>query len=143
MAKAWATWRSPELRAALVETSVSRYHLSPADAERMRDEELRAARLAWEFHLALYTPSPDANDLERPDTLWRAVLELPDGSRLEPVQVIALPKTEKSRVEYPYVTPWTREYSLIFPKTGGGADGAPVLWLTGPYGTMRFDFGRR
>ncbi len=142
VAKAWATWRSPALREALVATTAARYRLGPGEAERMRAEELRAARLAWEFHVAIYTPSPDTNDLEKPDTLWRAVLELPDGSRGEPVQVVALPKNDKSRVEYPYVSPWTREYTLIFPKTvEPGPDARPVLWLTGPYGTLRFDFG--
>ncbi len=141
VAKAWATWRSPELRKALVETSAAYYRLTPEEAERMRAEQERAARRVREFHLALYTPAPDWNDLESPDTLWRAVLVLPGGTRLEPVRVVHLPKTDKSAVEYPYVTPWTREYSLFFPLMEREEQYAHLtLILSGPLGEMRFAF---
>ena len=141
VAKAWVTWRSPELRQALVETSAAYYGLGPEETERMRAEQERAARRVREFHLALYTPAPDWNDLESPDTLWRAVLVLPDGTRLEPVRVVHLPKTDKSVVEYPYVTPWTREYSLFFPLLEGEERHDHLtLILSGPLGEMRFEF---
>ncbi len=141
VAKAWVTWRSPELRQALVETSAAYYRLGPEEADRMRAEQERAGRRVREFHLALYTPAPDWNDLESPDTLWRAVLVLPDGARLEPVRVVRLPKTDKAAVEYPYVTPWTREYSLFFPLLEGEERYDHLtLVLSGPLGEMRFGF---
>ncbi len=141
VAKAWVTWRSPELRKALVDTSAAYYRLGPEEAERMRTEQDRVARRVREFHLALYTPAPGWNDLESPDTLWRAVLVLPDGTRLEPVRVVHLAKTDKSAVEYPYVTPWTREYSLFFPLLEGRETYEHLtLILSGPLGEMRFAF---
>jgi hypothetical protein len=141
VAKAWATWRSPELRRALVETTILAYRLEGATAETLRLEQDRAARRIREFHLALYTPRKDWNDLESSDTLWRAYLYLPDGDRLEPVQVIYLPKSDKSAVEYPYVSRWTREYSLFFPLLGEAETREHLtLVLSGPLGTMRFAY---
>lgn len=142
VAKAWATWRAPELRSALAEASVTAFRLEGETAKALRLEEERAGRRVREFHLALYTPKPDWNDLESPDTLWRAYLYLPDGQRLEPVRVIHLPKTDKSPVEYPYVTRWTREYSLFFANLEGreGADAPPVLVLAGPLGALRLAY---
>ena len=142
VAKGWATWRSPELREALVESSIAAYRLGPEEAGRLRAEEERAARRVREFHLALYTPAKDWNDLESPDTLWKLSLELPDGTRLVPLQVVHIPKTAKVPVEYPYVSPWTREYTLFFPLLGGRETHRSLtLVLSGPLGTMRFRFG--
>jgi hypothetical protein len=141
VAKGWATWRSDSLRKALVETSIEAYRLSEADAEALREEERRAASQVREFHLALYTPKKHWNDLESPDTLWRLYLKFPEGARLTPVQLVHVPKTDKNAVEYPYVTPWTREYRISFPLVEETETrGHPTLLLTGPLGTMKFEF---
>jgi len=141
VAKAWVTWRTPELRQALLDTTIQAYRLAGAEAETLRLEQERAARRVREFHLSLYTPSKGWNDLESTDTLWRAYLESPSGERVEPVQVIFLPKSDKSAVEYPYVTRWTREYSLFFPRLGESEASEHVtLTLAGPLGTMRFEY---
>jgi hypothetical protein len=140
VAKAWATWRTPELRRAVAEASIRAYRLEGEEAETLRKEAQSPARPAREFHLALYTPKKQWNDLESPGTLWRLQLELPDGSRLEPVQVFFLAKTDKTLVEYPYVSPWTREYSILFPLLDGEDQGRGALVLTGPLGTMRFEW---
>lgn len=141
VAKGWATWKSPQLRAALAETSIAAYRLEADAARTLRLEEERAGRRVREFHLALYTPKKSWNDLETPDTLWRVYLTLPGGEHVEPVRVIYLPKSDKSAVEYPYVTRWTREYALLFPILDGTpADLPPTLVLTGPLGTLRFAY---
>ena len=68
-------------------------------------------------------------------------MELPGGARLEPLEVVFLRKTDKSRVEYPYVTPWTREYSLRFPLLEGEEPHRHLtLVLTGVLGTLRFAY---
>jgi hypothetical protein len=141
VAKAWVTWRTPELRQALAESSIRAYRLEGPAAQALRLEQEKEARRAREFHLSLYTPTKGWNDLESAGTLWRAYLELPDGGRLEPIQVKFLPKSDKAPVEYPYVTRWTREYSLIFPLLGGGETPEHLaLVLAGPLGTMRFEY---
>ena len=107
----------------------------------MRAEQERAARTAREFHLALYTPLRQLNDLESPGSLWRAFLELPDGERLEPLEVVFVRKTDKSGVEYPYVNPWTREYTLRFPLLGAEEPHRHLtLVLAGTLGSLRFTF---
>ncbi len=141
VAKGWATWRSPELRAALAETSVAAYRLKGEAAEALRREAERDGRAVREFHLALFTPKANWNDLESPQTLWRAYLYLPSKERREPLQVSHRPKTDKSAVEYPYVSRWTREYALIFPLGEGEEAASPsTLVITGPLGTLQFAF---
>lgn len=141
VAKAWATWRSPELRAALAEASVAAYQLEGEGAEALRREAERETREVREFHLALYTPKANWNDLESTQTLWRAHLYLPSGERREPLRVSHRPTTDKSAVEYPYVTRWTREYALVFPvEEGEDAAALPTLVITGPLGTLQFAF---
>ncbi|GAB4258604.1 MAG: hypothetical protein Kow0092_06340 [Deferrisomatales bacterium] len=141
LAKGWATWWAPELRRAYAEASVKAYRLDGEEAAALRRDQERAARTVREFHVALYTPQEDWNDLEAPDSLWKPFLELPDGERLEPVRIVHLPKSDKASVEYPYVTRWTREYSLFFPL----AEGREVhehltLVLSGRLGTLEFRF---
>ncbi len=141
VAKGFATWRAPELRRAAVAASAERYLLDDAASARLRDQQEQEARSVRELHLALYTPHKQWNDLEAPGTLWRAYLELPDGARLEPLEVVFLRKTDKSRVEYPYVTPWTREYRLRFPLLEGQEPHRHLaLVLTGVLGTLRFAY---
>lgn len=141
VAKGFATWRAPELLRAAATTSAARFQLDEAAAERLREENALASRTAQEFHLAFYTPRAQLNDLETTATLWQAYLELPGGSRLKPLDVEFLRKSDKSSVEYPYVTPWTREYRLRFPLVQGEVARQPfTLVLTGPLGTMRFAF---
>ena len=141
VAKGWATWRAPELRSALAETAIASYGLVGEPADRMRREEERSARRVREFHLALYTGKSGWSDLESPDSLWRASLELPSGERLAPIQIVRLAKTDRSAVEYPYVTRWTREFSIFFPTVleSQGETGV-TLTLSGPLGTMTFSF---
>jgi hypothetical protein len=141
VAKGWATWRTAELRRAAAEASIRAYGLKGAAAEDLLEESATAARRAREFHLALYMPSKGLNDLESPNSLWRLSVELPDGSRLAPVQVVYLRKNEKTEVEYPYVSPWTREYSVTFPLPEGDETfGHLALVILGPPGKMRFEF---
>jgi hypothetical protein len=141
VAKAWTTWRAPPLRRALAAATIRAYGLDSERAETLRKEMARAARGVREFHLALYTPKSDWNDLESVDTLWKAFVVLPDGDRLEPVRVVHLPKTDKSAVAYPYVTLWTREYALFFPLLEGEEIYEHLdLEITGPLGSMRFSF---
>jgi hypothetical protein len=141
IALGWATWRTAELRRALAEASVQAYDLEGRAAEAMLREEQETPELTREFHLSLYTPKPDWNDLESANTLWRAYLEAPGEGRVEPSRIAFLPKSDKSAVEYPYVSRWTREYSLVFPAIGKGGESVHLaLVLTGPLGTIRFQY---
>lgn len=141
IAKGTATWRSAELRRALAEASVEAYELQGEAAESLRREEERASAGMREFHLSLYTSVDGWNDLESPDTLWKIYLELPGGDRLDPVRVERLAKSDQAPVEYPYITPWSQEYSLFFPVVGEEERADPVaLVLTGPLGTLRFEY---
>ncbi|MBI5442170.1 MAG: hypothetical protein HY900_13285 [Deltaproteobacteria bacterium] len=141
VAKLWGTWKNDEVRSALTESSVRAYRLEGAEAEALREEQRAAAANAREFHLSLYSPKKQWNDLDSPTTLWRLYLELPDGRRFTPVQVVYLPKSDKNPVEYPYVSRWTREYSVLFPLLGERETQAHLtLLLTGPLGNMKLKF---
>lgn len=141
VAKGWATWRTPELRRQEAEASIRAYDLRGGVAGSLLREQERAGRRGREFHLSLYTPEKDWNDLESPNTLWKPYLELAGGERLQPVRVIYLPKSGKSSIEYPYVNRWTREYSLLFPLLDGAESPEHLsLVLAGPLGTIRFEF---
>jgi hypothetical protein len=95
----------------------------------------------WEFHLALYTPKRQWNDLESEESLWKARLAGAGGADVSPLRVEMLEKTDKSPVQYPYVTKWTREYRLVFPAPEGGSGARPpTLVLAGPLGQLRFEF---
>ncbi|NTU59581.1 MAG: hypothetical protein HGA98_00815 [Deltaproteobacteria bacterium] len=140
VAKGWVTWQGPELRRALVEANIRAYGLEGAAAEAKRRDEERAGIETLEFHLALYTPKKQWNDLEAGDSLWRLRVDLGDGREVAPSKVTVVPKTDKSPVQYPYVTPWTREYAVVFPKPEGAGTERPVLVLAGPLGRMKFAF---
>ncbi len=141
VASGWATWRTLALRGALGEASARAYGLKGEAAQALRKDEEDAARRAQEFHIALYTPRRAMNDLESPASLWRIFLELPGGDRLEPIRVVHLDKSDKSAVEYPYVSPWTREYSVSFPLIGSSETYDHLtLLIAGPPGQMRFEY---
>lgn len=141
IATAWATWKSPALRGVLVEAAIVAYGAEKETAEGMRRDDRRAAAGVWEFHVALYAPKKDWNDLESPDSLWRVRLELPGGKRLDPVRVEVVSKSDRSGVQYPYVSPWTREYAVFFPKLDEAeSSGSPTLVVAGPLGKMVFAF---
>ncbi len=141
VAKGWATWRSPRFREALVRAAADAYGYDAATVARQMARERREAATVREFHLALYTPRKDWNDLESPDTLWRAYLELPGGERLTSLAITRVDKSDRQPVAYPYVTPWTREYLLRFPLLEGKETAEHLtLVLTGPLGRLRFDF---
>ncbi len=141
VAKGWATWRSPAFREAMVAAVADAYGYDAATTARQLARERDAARRVREFHLALYTPQKDWNDLESPNTLWRAYVELPGGARLASLEITKVAKSERQPVAYPYVTPWTREYLLRFPLLAGEETAEHLaLVLTGPLGRLRFEF---
>ncbi len=141
VAKGWATWKSPGFRAALAEASAAAYALSPGAAADLGRDEGSAGQRVREFHLALYTPKADWGDLAGLESLWRAYVELAGGSRLEALQVKAVPKSDRAPVAYPYVTRWTREFTLTFPLLDPTeAALPPTLVLAGPLGELRFAF---
>lgn len=141
VAKVWVSWKNEEVRRALAKTSVDAYKLKGEEAESLRNEEEKGSGHVREFHVALYTPSKQWNDLDSPSTLWRVYLKLPDGSRFTPVQIVRLPKSDKNPVEYPYVTRWTREYTILFPLLEEqDRQTHPSLLFTGPLGTMKLEF---
>jgi hypothetical protein len=140
VAKGWATQRTPELRAALAEASIEAYHLEGDAALALRQEARDSGARGREFHLALYMPKRQWNDLEDAQSLWRAHLEVAGGDRLAPTEITVPTKTDKTPVEYPYVSPWTREYTILFPALEGEGLGRSSLVLTGPLGTLRFEF---
>lgn len=141
VAKGWATWRSPALRAATAEARAGSYGLAEAAAAELRKEEVREGQGGREFHLALYAPKTDWSDLEGPRSLWRAFVELPGGERLEALAVTRLTKSDRAAVAYPYVTRWTKEFTLTFPLLDPReASVPPILVLAGPLGELRFSY---
>lgn len=133
VAKCWATWKSLKFREALVAARNKAYGSNDGrDSAEPESGEI-------DFHLALYSPEKEMVDLASENSIWRVTLELPDGQTIAPIQIQDVPKNVSNSIEYPYVTPWTREYSLKFNQDRVEPDYL-VLILAGPLGTMRFDY---
>jgi len=133
VAKGWATWKNSEFNSASKAAKKKAYG---SEDGRFVDGQNSGAIT---FHLALYTPDKGWNDLDSAGSLWTAKVELPGGKTLSPKQIVEISKKASSSIEFPYVTPWTKEYELLFPYQGEEPLSV-ALTLAGPLGVMEFDY---
>lgn len=64
------------------------------------------------FFVSLYTMNKDVNDLTDQD-LWNVILE-ENGQAKKPVVIKKLSKKERWAPFFPYITPWSKEYLILF-----------------------------
>lgn len=102
-----ATYLSPEFRAAFKKRSA---------------ELFKSERVAWEesdakvgFFISVFSPDEEVIDLADPN-LWTIRLG-PDEEPLKPVVIKQINDKERWRAFFVNVTPWTKEYLIVFDQT--------------------------
>ncbi len=91
------------------------------------------------FHLALYIPRFKENRLGDKDAIWRVFLREGEGPLISPsgIENVKDPEALRSLL-YPYASPWTVQYRVVFPLKGGEGGknpGGPLkLLIAGPRG---------
>lgn len=70
------------------------------------------------FFVSLYTMNKDVNDLTD-EQLWNVQLQN-GGALAKPRRIERLSKKERWQPFFPYITPWSKEYLVIFDKPDGG-----------------------
>lgn len=121
-----ATYRAWPFREAYVAEYARIFLLPEREREALLARETASFEQYHEFVLSAYTPYRQSGDFLTRTGIWRLYLEGPNGLRVptsrvdrmaEPPQVLA--------AFYPYVTRWSREFLVRFPRQT--PDGREVL----------------
>jgi len=112
-----ATWLSENWVKAFTEEYSNIYYLDSARRERVIAEWRGESAEYVRFFVALYVPDENANDLEKPDSIWSLRLVRSDEKDFRPVYIrkSSLRPEEISRF-FPYSGTWYRAYEVAFPK---------------------------
>ncbi len=113
-------YKSPEFREAFAYKYAKDYRLSAEELKsKLWDEEQEAAK-GPEFILIVYTYSKSWNDLDSKDSVWKLRLEAGD-KQFDPLSITSFKPTPLETSIYPYMDPWTKAYSVLFPKEADAA----------------------
>lgn len=130
----WATFHSPDFRRVFLLRHTDVYGPGSEEANRLL---LTApdAEEHLEFFFSASTGSPEWNDFERPNSIWRVTLEGDEHERVEG-RVERIKSNANLRVIYPYITDYARTYAVRFPRTA--PSGAVVIGAHTREFTLRF-----
>lgn len=134
-----ATYKSLDYRRAFVDYYSEVYLLNPEQKEEMWERHQQAWERTEEFFLEVFTPNFHLNNLEEPQPFWRVFIEDSFGDRHKPIRVESMTEPrEYIETFYPYVSQWSRFYTVYFPKLPRG--GAMKLILTSSVGRVEIPF---
>lgn len=109
------------------------------DAALARERE-DAARCE-QFLVAVFTPDPSDNDLDRKTSIWHVALVLPGGAEVVPDTIETRHVDATVRALYPNVGDFDHVYQIRFPKQPEALAGRPfLLRLAGSRGKLDLDF---
>ncbi|MCB9527304.1 MAG: hypothetical protein H6701_02745 [Myxococcales bacterium] len=114
---AHATWYTPSFAAALAARRADTDGATPSERRDAIDAAVEAARNELRFFVAVATRDPYWNDLARADATLRVRLRAGDAW-LDPIRVerVSLDQMADRSVIFPYATPLTEGYDVVFPK---------------------------
>jgi hypothetical protein len=138
----WATYKSWDFREAYIERYAEVYALAEADENTLREAQREIVQAAYEFHVTAQSTFYKWNDLDKPNSPWRATLIDALGHELAPeyVRIVKLPDAYE-RAFFPSKTPFTKTYAIRFavPSDGsftGAKSGSITLRITSPVGRV-------
>lgn len=110
-----AIYKSSQFREAATYKIAKDYRISDDELKsKLWDEEQEAAK-GPEFILLVYTYSKTWNDLDSKESVWKLRLE-GSGKQFDPESITPFKPTPLQTSLYPYIDPWTKCYSVLFPK---------------------------
>ncbi len=113
---AWdVVYRSLEFREAVSRKYAKDYRLSEEDLKSKLWEDGQEAAKGPEFIVVFYAYNKKWNDLEEKDSIWKMRLA-GDGRSFDPVNIVKMKPTPLDQSFYPFMAPWTKTYSVLFPK---------------------------
>ena len=108
-------YKSPEFREAATRKLAKDYRWTEDELKtKLWDEDHEAAK-GPEFIAMVYTYHKTWNDLDVKDSIWKLRLE-GDGKQFEAVSIVKIKPTPIDTSLYPFVDPWTKAYSVVFPQ---------------------------
>ncbi|MFO1520359.1 MAG: hypothetical protein U1F57_11975 [bacterium] len=107
--------KTDEFRRAYEREYAKYYKLSPEELNTRTVQSLEEGEKGPEFLVILSTYSRKWNDLDSKDSIWRLRLEN-GGETYEPVSISLLKTNPIDATFYPYIYPWSKVYSVLFPK---------------------------
>jgi len=135
-AEAFATFKSPEFRAASAKAYARLYDLTEEQVRTRREVLEEMASEFDEFFVYVAMPDHDANDFDKSGSIWKIYLFDDRGSRHQPMEIRRINKvTALVTSFYPYVNPYHGNcYTVKFPP-GSVPKGKPFrLLFTGVLG---------
>jgi hypothetical protein len=127
-----ATFKSWEFRRAYVEKYARIYLLEAEQKREKLEEERMISNEENEFFLSIYTPGRELDDFNKDDSDWKIYLLDDRGNILEPTEIEKAKENLSLLQElYPYITPWSSQYKLIFSQSIPGTQEPFITAETG------------
>lgn len=108
-------YKSSEFREAVAYKYAKDYRLSEEELKSRLWDEAQETAKGPEFILIVYTYSKSWNDLDSKESVWKLRLE-GNNKQFDPLSITSFKPTPLETSMYPYMDPWTKAYSAIFPK---------------------------
>lgn len=110
-----AIFKSADFREAYEREYGKVYKLSPEEIQTHIQQAREEAEHGDEFLVILTTYSKVWNDLDAKESIWRLRLML-GGEQIEPTSITKIKPTPVDATLYPFLTPWAKVYTVVFPK---------------------------
>jgi len=107
-------YKSVEFREAYERKYAKDYKLGPEELQTRIQQAHTEAERGPEFFVIFTTYSKAWNDLDMKDSIWRLRLVV-DDRMIEPVSIAKIKPTPLDASFYPFITPWARVYTVLFP----------------------------
>lgn len=136
------TYWGDELRHSYVNEFSDRYRLDPEESKALAYEQLAEGESYIVFIMSAATRYPQWNDFHGKSSIWRVTLETPNGStRASPKKVEKVSfKNERAMYFYPTMGRFKETYKVYFDKKDFNQSGEAIFYITGPRGTLSYDF---
>jgi len=112
----YATYQSSSFRKAKTERFAALYELGDAEIAKLQQRENEDAQQYDTFFISIYAGSRVYPDIGKNRSLWRLVLETPEGEIVEPSSWEEVPSNQVTRTLYPYTDRWSKAFEVRFPK---------------------------
>ncbi|MBI5235534.1 MAG: hypothetical protein HY886_04725 [Deltaproteobacteria bacterium] len=113
----YATYKGTEFAGAYIDRYSSSFRLDEEYKKGLVERATHEAEMYNDFFLAVHTPDPSVNDLDKAGSIWRLYLETSSNERLNPIFINkADVKDPLLRDFFPYLDLWSSGYIVRFPK---------------------------
>lgn len=94
-----------------------RLFLRESDFSILEERERQINSKNLKFFVSFYTPNPDFNDLDKPNSIWQIFIEKSDATKILPLAIRKSTETYPVLNHFfPLLDPWSSPYLIIFPR---------------------------